>query len=97
MPSIEQVPVILRIHKFLGAEKMISGFAVTTARTATKRKLINARANTTSNQSEHIATSWESAPMDAKQKALRSIHPIEGILEKTTISRFKVYLSRNRK
>jgi len=32
--------------------------------------------------------------MDAKQKALRSIHPIEGIFEKTTIFRFKVYLSR---
>ena len=94
MPSIEQVPVILLIHKFLGAEKMMSGFEVTIARAATKRKLINARANTTPSQSEHVATSWESAPIDAKQKALRSIHPMEEIFEKTTLFRFKVYLSR---
>jgi hypothetical protein len=88
---MEMVPVILRIHKFLGAEKMMSGFEVAMARAATKRKLINTRANTTPSQSERVATSWESAPIDAKQKALRSIHPIEDIFEKMTIFRFKVY------
>jgi hypothetical protein len=91
---MEMVPVILRTHKFLGAEKMMSGLEVTIARPATKRKLINDLTNTIPNQSEHVATSWESAPIDAKQKALRSIHPMEDIFEKTTIFRFKVYLIR---
>ena len=90
---MEQVPVTLRIHKFLGAEKMTSGFDVAIARAATKRKLVNARANATPSQSEYVPTLWESAPIEAKHKALRSIHPMEGTFEETTAFRFKVYPS----
>ncbi len=85
---------MLRIHRCLGAEKTTRGFEVTRARPATKRKLVNARANTTPSQSEQAAASWESAPIDAKHRALRSIHPMEDTFEKGAICRFKLHLVR---
>jgi hypothetical protein len=91
---MEQVPVMLRTHRFLGAAKRMRGFEVTMARAATKRKLTSARAKTTPSQPEEAAASWERAPIEAKQKALRSTHPMDEVLGIITVLRFKPNLCR---
>lgn len=67
-------PTTLRHHNDDGALKM-SGFFVANANTTTKIKLMNARANPVTRQSKVSFRECVNAPINAKQNALKSIHP----------------------
>ena len=71
---MEIEPTTLLHHSDDGALK-INGFFVAYASATTKIKLMNARANPVMRQSNVSFKECVNAPINAKQNALKSIHP----------------------
>ncbi len=71
---MEIEPTTLLHHNDDGALKM-SGLRVAYASATIKIKLMNARANPVMRQSNVSLSEWVNAPINAKQNALKSIHP----------------------